>query len=128
MHTGEDKGSQFAWKVFANTAIYAANRIPEIADDIVNIDNACKWGFAWEIGIFETWDALGFDYVCDRMEEDGLTLPPIAKAMKTRARRRSTNERTARRFISTSKRRVIKKFRRIRTWSICCSKKKRTRS
>ncbi len=82
MHTGEDKGSQFAWKVFANTAIYAANRIPEIADDIVNIDNACKWGFAWEIGIFETWDALGFEYVCDRMKKDGLHLPPIAQAMK----------------------------------------------
>lgn len=82
MHTGEDKGAQFAWKAFANTAIYAANRIPEIADDIVNIDNACRWGFAWEIGIFETWDVLGFDYVCDRMEKDGLTLPPIVQAMK----------------------------------------------
>ena len=82
MHTGEDKGSVFAWKVFANTAIYAGNRIPEIADDIVNIDNACRWGFAWEIGIFETWDALGFDYVCDRMAKDGLELPPIAKTMR----------------------------------------------
>ncbi len=82
MHTGEDKGAQFAWKVFANTAIYASNRIPEIADDIVNIDNACRWGFAWEIGIFETWDVLGFDDVCARMEKDDLKLPPIAVAMK----------------------------------------------
>jgi len=82
MHTGEDKGSVFAWKTFANTAIYASNRIPEISDDVANIDNACRWGFAWEIGIFETWDVLGFDYVCDRMEKDGLTLPPIAVAMK----------------------------------------------
>lgn len=82
MHTGEDKGAQFAWKVFANTAIYAGNRIPEIADDIVQIDNACRWGFAWEIGIFETWDVLGFDEVCTRMEKDSLELPPIAKAMR----------------------------------------------
>ena len=82
MHTGEDKGSQFAWKVFAHGAIYAANRIPEIADDIVNIDNACRWGFAWEVGIFETWDMLGFEYVCNRMEQDGLELPPIARTMK----------------------------------------------
>ena len=82
MHTGEDKGSLFAWKVFAHSAIYAGNRIPEMADDIVNIDNACRWGFAWKIGIFETWDVLGFEYVCGRMEEDGLELPPIAKAMK----------------------------------------------
>jgi 3-hydroxyacyl-CoA dehydrogenase len=81
MHTGTDKGSVFTWKVFANTAIYAANRIPEIADDIVNIDNAVKWGFAWELGIFETWDVLGFQYVCDRMKADGLKLPAIAEAM-----------------------------------------------
>ncbi len=81
MYTGEDKGAVFAWKSFANTAIYAANRIPEIADDIVNIDNAVKWGFAWEVGIFETWDILGVKYVCERMEKDGLKLPPIAKAL-----------------------------------------------
>ncbi|MDZ4857617.1 MAG: 3-hydroxyacyl-CoA dehydrogenase NAD-binding domain-containing protein, partial [Candidatus Hydrogenedentes bacterium] len=83
MHTGSDKGSVFAWKLFANTAIYAANRIPEIANDIVNIDNAVKWGFAWEIGIFETWDALGFDEVIARMEKEGLKLPPIVAAMES---------------------------------------------
>ena len=82
MHTGEDKGALFVWKMFANMAVYAANRIPEIADDIVNIDNSLKWGFAWEKGLFEVWDILGFNYVCDRMEADGLTLPPIAQAMK----------------------------------------------
>jgi 3-hydroxyacyl-CoA dehydrogenase len=81
MLTGTDKGALFSWKVFANTAIYAANRIPEIADDIVNIDNAVKWGFAWEVGIFESWDMLGVKYVCDRMEKDGLKLPRIAKAL-----------------------------------------------
>ena len=82
MHMAEDRGAQFTWKVFANTAVYAGNRIPEVSDDIVNIDNAVRWGFAWEIGIFETWDVLGFDYVADRMTKDGLELPPIAKAIK----------------------------------------------
>lgn len=82
MHLGDDKGSQFVFKLFANLAQYAGNRIPEIADDIVNIDNAVKWGFAWEIGIFESWDALGFDEVCKRMETIGVELPPIAKAVK----------------------------------------------
>jgi 3-hydroxyacyl-CoA dehydrogenase len=81
MLTGEDKGAQFAWKSFAHTAVYAGNRIPEIADDIVNIDNAVKWGFAWEIGIFETWDLLGVQVVCDRMKADGIALPPIAQAL-----------------------------------------------
>lgn len=82
MHFSEDKGSKFVFKLFANVAKYAANRIPEISDDIVNIDNAVKWGFAWEAGIFETWDLLGFEEVCKRMEAEGFELPAIAKAVK----------------------------------------------
>lgn len=81
MHTGDDKGSKFAWKVFAHTAQYAGNRIPEISDDIVNVDNACKWGFAWERGLFETWDIIGFQYVVDRMRAEGIALPPVAQAV-----------------------------------------------
>lgn len=81
MHFGEDKGAQFVWKLFSNTAVYSANRIPEICDDLYSVDNALKWGFAWEAGVFETWDILGFDRVCERMKADGLTLPPIAQAM-----------------------------------------------
>lgn len=82
MYLGEDKGAQFVFKQFANLAQYAGNRIPEIADDIVNIDNAVKWGFAWEKGIFETWDLLGFDVVAEKMAAIGVELPPIAKALK----------------------------------------------
>ncbi|MCA1902028.1 MAG: 3-hydroxyacyl-CoA dehydrogenase/enoyl-CoA hydratase family protein [Candidatus Hydrogenedens sp.] len=81
MHFSEDKGSKFVFKMFANVAKYAGNRIPEISDDIVNIDNAVKWGFAWEAGIFETWDLLGFDEVCKRMKDEGFELPAIAKAV-----------------------------------------------
>jgi 3-hydroxyacyl-CoA dehydrogenase len=82
MYLSEDKGSQFVFKQFANLAQYAGNRIPEIADDIVNIDNAVKWGFAWEKGIFETWDVLGFAVVAERMAAIGVALPPIAQALK----------------------------------------------
>ncbi len=82
MHLGDDKGSKALFSFFANLAQYAGNRIPEIADDIVNIDNACKWGFAWEKGIFETWDILGFDVVCERMAAEGIALPPVAEAVK----------------------------------------------
>lgn len=82
MHFSEDPGSAFLFKFFANMVQYAGNRIPEITDDIVNLDNACKWGFAWEVGLFETWDLLGFDEVCSRMEAEGIELPPIAKALK----------------------------------------------
>ena len=82
MHTGEDKGSQFVWKVFAETALFAVRHIPEIADDIVNIDNALKWGYGWEVGIFEMWDAIGFAYVCDRMMKEGYTLPALIEEMR----------------------------------------------
>ncbi len=82
MHFSEDKGAKFVFKLFAHVAKYASNRIPEISDDIVNIDNAVKWGFAWEAGIFETWDMLGFDEVCKRMEAEGIELPAIAQAVK----------------------------------------------
>lgn len=82
MHLGDDPGAQFVFKLFANLAQYAGNRIPEIADDIVNIDNAVKWGFAWETGIFEAWDMLGFEETAQRMEAIGVDLPPIAKTMR----------------------------------------------
>ncbi|HOV59708.1 MAG TPA: 3-hydroxyacyl-CoA dehydrogenase/enoyl-CoA hydratase family protein [Candidatus Hydrogenedentes bacterium] len=82
MHFGEDKGSKYLFKFFANMLQYAGNRIPEIADDICQLDNACKWGFNWEIGIFEACDVLGFDEVASRMEALGIDLPPIAKALK----------------------------------------------
>ncbi len=82
MHFGEDPGARFVFSLFANMAQYTGNRIPEIADDIVNIDNALKWGFAWEVGIFETWDLLGFEAVCMKMAREGIELPAIARALR----------------------------------------------
>ncbi|MBW2428587.1 MAG: enoyl-CoA hydratase/isomerase family protein [Deltaproteobacteria bacterium] len=72
---GEDKGAQFAWKAVANNLIYAANRIPEISDTIVDIDNAMKWGFNLEMGPFETWDAIGLATAVKRMEKEGFDVP-----------------------------------------------------
>ncbi len=72
---GDDKGAEFAWKALASNLIYSANRIPEISDTIVEIDNAMKWGFNFEMGPFETWDAIGLSKSVDRMKADGLTVP-----------------------------------------------------
>jgi 3-hydroxyacyl-CoA dehydrogenase len=80
---GEDKGAQFAWKAVANNLIYAANRIPEISDTIVEIDNAMKWGFNFEMGPFETWDAIGLEKSVTTMEKDGLVVPAKIKKMLT---------------------------------------------
>ncbi len=78
---GDDKGAKYAWDVVANGLIYSANRIPEISDTIVDIDNAMKWGYNWELGPFETWDAIGVAESVAKMEKDGLTAPANVKAM-----------------------------------------------
>ncbi len=78
---GDDKGAKYAWDVVSNGLIYAANRIPEISDTIVDIDNAMKWGYNWQLGPFETWDAIGVAESVKKMEKDGLTIPANVKKM-----------------------------------------------
>jgi len=78
---GGDKGALFAWKVMANWLIYAANRIPEIADTIIEIDKAMQWGFNFEMGPFETWDAIGLEHSAAKMEKDGFAVPGKVKQM-----------------------------------------------
>ncbi|MCF8085399.1 MAG: hypothetical protein K9J48_00775 [Desulfohalobiaceae bacterium] len=79
---GEDKAAEFAWRNLRDTLLYAFKRIPEIADDIVNIDNAMRWGFNWELGPFEMFDAIGVDYFVSRAEKDGLQVPAKLKGIE----------------------------------------------
>lgn len=72
---GKDRGAEFAWKAVAHNLIYAANRIPEISNTIVEIDNAMKWGFNFELGPFETWDAIGLEKSVSKMQEQGMAVP-----------------------------------------------------
>ena len=66
---------EFAWTVLSRSLAYSARRIPEITESVEAIDNAMKWGYAWELGPFETWDALGFADTVARMKQDGVALP-----------------------------------------------------
>lgn len=66
---------EFAWTAMSRSMAYAARRIPEITDSVVAVDNAMKWGYNWELGPFECWDALGFAATYDRMKADGVVLP-----------------------------------------------------
>lgn len=77
----EDKGAKFARDLVSNGLIYSANRIPEISDTIVEIDNAMKWGFNLQMGPFETWDAIGLQESVERMEAEGLKVPEKVKKM-----------------------------------------------
>ena len=81
LYYAEDIGGQFTFRTLTETLIYSANRIPEIADDIVNTDNAMKWGFAWKMGPFETWDALGVDKSVAKMKETGYEVPAWVQEM-----------------------------------------------
>lgn len=76
-----DRGGQFAWKILKKTLLYSAEKIPEISDDIVNIDRAMKWGYNWELGPFELWDAIGLKPSVKRMEKEGETIPPLVERL-----------------------------------------------
>ncbi len=78
---GDDRVGEFLWKTTSRVSRYAANRIPEIADTIVEIDNAIKWGFGWEIGVFEAWDAIGVPESVERMRKEGQAIPASVEKM-----------------------------------------------
>ena len=77
----DDKAGKFFWEVTADSLIYSANCIPEISDDIINIDNAMKWGYGWELGPFEAWDAIGVKESILRMERENKKVPDWVKTM-----------------------------------------------
>ncbi len=77
----DDRAGQFAWRVLSQSLCYAASLIPEIADDVVTVDNAMKWGFRWGLGPFEMWDALGLQRVADKLEGEGREVPPLVEQM-----------------------------------------------
>jgi len=66
-----DKAGQFLWTALSELWTYAANRIPEISDTVVEIDRAMKLGFNWEMGPFELWDAAGVEATVARMKSEG---------------------------------------------------------
>ena len=74
-----DRYSEFAWNILKQVLLYSAEKVGEIANSIHEIDEAMKWGFNWELGPFETWDALGLVRSVERMEKEGLHVPSWVK-------------------------------------------------
>ena len=72
-----DRAGEFYRKTLSDTFHYAASRIPEISDDIVSIDNAMKWGFNWESGVFEIWDAVGVAKIVEQWSAEKRSIPPL---------------------------------------------------
>ncbi|HZD94921.1 MAG TPA: 3-hydroxyacyl-CoA dehydrogenase NAD-binding domain-containing protein [Candidatus Sulfotelmatobacter sp.] len=75
-----DKAAQFIWTTLSDLWTYSANRIPEIADTVVEIDQAMRMGFNWEVGPFEVWDLAGVEQTVARMKKEGK--PVAANAEK----------------------------------------------
>ncbi len=78
---GQDLAGEFYRKTILDGFRYASNRVPEIADDLVKIDQAICAGFGWEMGVFETWDAIGVEKANAMMAELGLTPAPWVTEM-----------------------------------------------
>jgi 3-hydroxyacyl-CoA dehydrogenase len=72
---GKGRAADAAWKMLAASLSYAAMRVGEICDDISAVDRAVRWGFNWNLGPFEIWDALGFRDVTERLRSEHHRLP-----------------------------------------------------
>lgn len=73
----EDKGGRYAWWVISRTLTYAARLVPQIADDIVAVDEAMRLGYNWKYGPFELIDQLGVDWFINRLRQTGMRIPPL---------------------------------------------------
>lgn len=73
--TAKDKAAAFYWPFLTELFTYSANRVPEIADNLVEIDRAMKAGYNWELGPFEMFDAAGVRTTTEKMRAAGL---PVA--------------------------------------------------
>lgn len=76
---GGDKANRLLWSTLSETCLYAARRLPEIAHSILDVDCAMRWGFAWELGPFEVWDAIGVERMAKTLEREGKTLPAVVE-------------------------------------------------
>ena len=71
----EEEEGKFAWDLLKNILLYSASKVPEIADDFKAIDSASRWGFNWDLGPFEIWDAIGLEESVERMKAEGEVIP-----------------------------------------------------
>ncbi len=81
LYAGTDKAGEFYRKSFHGLFAYVSHRIPEITDQLYKIDDAMRAGFGWELGPFETWDAIGVKTTLDAMNAAGVKVAPWVNEM-----------------------------------------------
>ncbi len=77
----DDAQGRFSWRMTSAVLSYAADLVPEIADDVVNIDRAMRWGFAWAKGPFELLDSIGPGRVIERLESESRHIPKMLQVL-----------------------------------------------
>lgn len=77
----DDKAGKFLWEIHCDLLLYSANRIPEITESVEAIDRAMQWGFNWELGPFQRWDAIGVRESVKRMISEGREVPDSLQEM-----------------------------------------------
>ena len=83
LFAGDSANSRFVQDLLVTTLCYAADRVPEIANDIVNLDRAMRWGFNWQHGPFEMIDQLGADRLIALLEKTKTPLPNMLRVLQT---------------------------------------------
>ncbi|UOR11792.1 3-hydroxyacyl-CoA dehydrogenase/enoyl-CoA hydratase family protein [Halobacillus amylolyticus] len=76
-----DRAGDLIWSIMKPVLVYSAELYGEIADDVPSIDEAMRWGFGWEMGPFEIWDAIGVKESVERMKSEGETMPSWIEEM-----------------------------------------------
>jgi len=82
-----DKAQQFLWSALSETCSYAARRVPEISDDIADVDRAMRWGFGWELGPFEMVDALGVQNFTAQLKKENRPVPALMEKVLASGRK-----------------------------------------
>ena len=77
----EDRGARYLRDTLLPSLAYAARRVPEIADSLVEVDHAVEWGFGYRLGPFRAWDAIGVADGVARMEALGIEVPAWVREM-----------------------------------------------
>ena len=82
-----DKAQQFIWGGLSEMCLYAAGRVPEISDSVVNVDRAMRWGFGWELGPFEIMDAIGVQAFAAQVKKEGRAVAPVIEKVLASGRK-----------------------------------------
>ena len=71
----QSKYGLFIWDVLSETLSYAASLVPEVTEDVTQIDDAMKLGYNWVKGPFELIDEIGIDYFVNRLKTSARDVP-----------------------------------------------------